>query len=96
MSVITFPSPFGREYEAAVLEEIPSDATVRYFPERGERPLLVRFTLPDGSCWVGGFGAGTLATRACSGVFADRRQLFLPVATTISAARYQVVHRLIA
>jgi hypothetical protein len=72
MSVITFPSPFAREYEAAVVEEIPSDAPVYYFPEkRSERPLLVRFTLPGGSSWVGGFGAGTLATRACSGVFAS-------------------------
>ena len=72
MTVITSLSPFGQEYEAVVLEEIPSDAPVRYFPEaRSERPLLVRFALPDGSSWVGGFGAGTLATRACSGVFAS-------------------------
>ncbi|MGH7297512.1 MAG: hypothetical protein ACRELB_21425 [Polyangiaceae bacterium] len=55
-----------------MLEEIPGDAPIRYFPEtRSERPLLVRFRLPDGSSWVGGFGAGRLAARACSGVFAS-------------------------
>lgn len=64
---------FRSEYGADVLREIPSDGLIRYFPDanRSESPLLVGFTLGDGSSWFGAFGAGTLAARACTGVFAS-------------------------
>lgn len=65
-------SSFDCRYDAEVLGEVPGDGQVRYFPDgRCQSPLLVRFTLPDGSSWVGGFGEGTLAARACSGVFSS-------------------------
>jgi hypothetical protein len=70
--IINSSSSFGRNYDAEVIEEIPGAGPIRYFSEvRCERPLLVRFTLPTGPSWVGGFGAGSLAERACSGVFAS-------------------------
>src|SRR5437879_6030130 len=63
---------FAHQYSAEVLRDIPGDGQIRYIPEEScESPLIVRFTLSDGSSWVGGFGAGTLATRACTGVFAS-------------------------
>ena len=63
---------FTREYRAEILEEVPGDGQICYFPEaQCESPLLVRFTLPDGASWVGGFGGGSLAARACTGVFAS-------------------------
>lgn len=72
MSAVTPVSTFARSYEADVLDAIPSDATVHDFPKaKSERALLVRFTLPDGASWLGGFAAGSLAARACSGVFAS-------------------------
>jgi len=65
-------SSFERAYGVDVLGEIPGDGQIHYFPEaRSESPLMVRFTLPDGSSWSGGFGAGALAVRACTGVFAS-------------------------
>ena len=65
------PLSFEQEYDVVVLEELPSDATVHYFPERSERRIFVRFALPNGGSWLGGFGAGTLTRRACNGVFAS-------------------------
>jgi hypothetical protein len=72
MMTNTMPLEFTREYRADILEEVPGSGQICYFPEaQCESPLLVRFTLPDGASWVGGFGAGSLAARACTGVFAS-------------------------
>ena len=63
-------SPFVSEFDAEVLGEVPGRGEMRYFSDvRCESPLVVRFTSLNGSSWVGGFGAGTLAARACTGVF---------------------------
>ena len=68
---VTASSSFRQEYEAELIDELPRES-IRYFPEASStRAMLVRFSLMDGSSWVGGFAEGALAKRACSGVFAS-------------------------
>ena len=80
-------------YSAEVLREIPTRGRRFYFADSATTtPLLVRFTLADGTSWHGGFGAGTLATRALTGVFATSSATRACVASSGRAYFVEVEH----
>jgi hypothetical protein len=60
---------FPQEYEAFV-DTSAAVGAVQYFPPATRSPaFLVSFRLANGAYWTGGFAPGTLATRACTGVY---------------------------